>query len=310
VRDPRQAPIEQQAPDLQDILDLYTTSERAIFEAERSAQIGWRASGIGYCPRRQYLHRAGVPPLKPDMEAAQRRTLAWGDSIHYFMKNITRRAGLFIAEEVKMKDEVLDITGTCDLLWGGELQPYVKRDNPNHWDDFLEAFRRSIYESYGEQVPVILTELKSAKTYAIEKAQEHGAKEVNGAYHEQLATYFILASMHPDQLPVEPDVFRLTLIGKETADVVSFGLQQSAIDRVWWKLEELAKAWNGQAQPQCTCWQDGPPRKKKPFPWTVEYCDYFDGEKDCCHAMLLEAAELTRSGVEPMPPAPKLEVVR
>lgn len=74
----------------------------------------WSASSAGYCMRKLIFERLGVPPVTED--ARKQRVFSAGDIFHQWMQDITKQAGLSIAQELELQDEDLMIRGHIDDL--------------------------------------------------------------------------------------------------------------------------------------------------------------------------------------------------
>lgn len=74
----------------------------------------WSASSAGYCMRRNIFERLKVPYTSEN--ARKQRVFAVGDVFHKFMQDITKEAGLSIAQELELQDEKLMIRGHIDDL--------------------------------------------------------------------------------------------------------------------------------------------------------------------------------------------------
>lgn len=74
----------------------------------------WSASSAGYCMRKVIFERLGVPPVAED--ARKQRVFSSGDIFHQWMQEITKSAGLSIAQELELQDEELMIRGHIDDL--------------------------------------------------------------------------------------------------------------------------------------------------------------------------------------------------
>lgn len=111
---------------------LYDTGPRPIIDAylkKRSEEVRnygefWSASSGGYCMRLNLMRRLGVPKV-PELEdnATQTRIFEAGHIFHKFMQDLTKEAGISIAQEVELEDHKLMIRGHFDdlLLIDGRL---------------------------------------------------------------------------------------------------------------------------------------------------------------------------------------------
>lgn len=95
-------------------------------EEQRDYGDYWSASSAGYCMRLNIMRRLGVPkvPELQDKDAQQTRVFEAGHVFHSWIQEITKNAGLSIAQEVELQDEELMIRGHFDdlVLIDGKLQ--------------------------------------------------------------------------------------------------------------------------------------------------------------------------------------------
>ena len=113
-------------------MNLYDTGPRPIIDAylkKRSEEVRdygdlWSASSGGYCMRLNIMRRLGVPKV-PELQdnATQTRIFEAGHIFHKFMQDLTKEAGISIAQEVELIDNELKIKGHFDdlLLIDGNL---------------------------------------------------------------------------------------------------------------------------------------------------------------------------------------------
>lgn len=83
-------------------------------QEKRDYGLYWSASSAGYCMRKVIFERLGVPPVTED--ARKQRVFTSGDIFHKWMQEITKEAGLSIAQELELQDESLMIRGHIDDL--------------------------------------------------------------------------------------------------------------------------------------------------------------------------------------------------
>lgn len=90
-------------------------------EEKRDYKQYWSASSAGYCMRKVIFERLGVPPKA---DARKQRVFSVGDIFHKWMQDITKEAGLSIAQELELQDEELMIRGHIDdlVVVGGEKE--------------------------------------------------------------------------------------------------------------------------------------------------------------------------------------------
>jgi hypothetical protein len=89
----------------------------------------WSASSAGYCHRKLIFERLGVPPVTED--ARKTRVFESGRIFHQWLQDITKKAGLSIAQELELQDEELMIRGHFDDLVLVKLSiPAARSDVP------------------------------------------------------------------------------------------------------------------------------------------------------------------------------------
>lgn len=103
-------------------MSLFDTGVRPIIdqhlldEAAKVRDYGdyWSASSAGYCMRRNIFERLKVPHVKED--ARKQRVFSSGHIFHSWIQELTRKAGVSIAQEVELQDEDLMVRGHFDDL--------------------------------------------------------------------------------------------------------------------------------------------------------------------------------------------------
>lgn len=116
--------------------DLYNTGVRPYIDVhltKRAAErrdygLYWGASSAGYCMRLNILKRLDVPPVPEIAEDALRtqRVFEAGHVFHRWYQEITKEAGISIAQELELQDEDLMVRGHIDdlVLLDGKLILY------------------------------------------------------------------------------------------------------------------------------------------------------------------------------------------
>lgn len=86
----------------------------------------WSASSGGYCMRRVIFERLGVPHVEKDSDARKQRLFEAGHVFHKWYQDITKNAGISIAQELELQDEDLMVRGHIDdlVLLDGKLILY------------------------------------------------------------------------------------------------------------------------------------------------------------------------------------------
>lgn len=288
---------------LKDVVEQQARLERSMFR-RKSESLWFNASSLGYCPRRQVLQRGGVES-EEEYSDKTLANFAWGEQLHYFVRNKVKRMGLLISEETYLRDEDWGISGRVDLIWGGEPQKVPAEFADRYSDRFVEFLQalRAQAQFWGP-LPVVGDELKSAKSYAMERAYSKGPQQT---HMFQAAVYELIAERHPDQLPVPVDLWSLTMVGKDTTGVLTFQVTPEWKDRVRERVDLLNYYWEApDVTPMCLCGtQPG-------MPWEKGYCRYLSTEsravmaadpkawKDtpelitCCEEELLEFVDRNR----------------
>ena len=268
----------QDRPDIRHVFDIALDAKAHAMPAP--VPTGFRSSSLGYCLRRQFLERAGVPKA-PQVGS---RTLWLGDQIHYGVQSTFKHLGLMLGEEVRFHDDDLQLTGHVDMIWGGKLQPnLVEPDavSPN-WYRYLEQVREDLKRRYEtDEFPIMGAELKSAHQYSAEKAAREGP-----AFHHQMqaGSYDLLSEMHPEQLPIDVDAvekWQIVMLAKSDLGMPVFDVSPTMKRQARERIEELVQWWESKALPPCTCGVT--------ISWEQRYCPYAEGHS-CCSDDLIETA--------------------
>lgn len=84
------------------------------------------ASSAGYCMRKVIFEKLGVPKIESDGDARRTRVFEAGHAFHKWYQDITKDAGISIAQELELQDEDLKIRGHFDdlVLIDGKLILY------------------------------------------------------------------------------------------------------------------------------------------------------------------------------------------
>ena len=265
------------------VVDAYLLARRELHaDSQAHTHTGWRASSLGYCPRRQMYERLAI--RKPEYDAKTLRTFAYGDMVHDWLKAIFRRSGLLLAEEGTLSWPAQSIKGHYDVLLGASPEPVdsippdVAADWSPEWIAWLGVLREQMSQVLGPQPHgVTLGEIKSMHSRAIKYAYEGGPQK---AHTYQLAAYWLMVKNDPTQMPAVPDTARLIYVGKDSSGILDFGLEAEWIDRASERLALLNDAWRRWALPPCICGQEGE--------LPAKYCAYYDEQaKTCCDPALL-----------------------
>ncbi len=265
--------------DLRHILDIGLVVQEATRESR--TRTGWFASNLGYCLRRQFFERAGVPTRK---ETQPKRQLWVGRSLEASLISRLRLAGLLVSDQLHLVDEAHECSGYLDFVWGGEPYDYLEYEEgevSEQWINFIQTYRERIRDTYSEQMPLPNTavELKTAAQYSAEKMFNEGPM-----YHHKMqgGFYRVVAEDSPEQLPenITIDRFQLVILAKSDAKMLVFDILDSHVEQVRDRLEELTDLWPEKVPP-CTCGRN--------MKWERDYCPYKYGESCCNENLLLEA---------------------
>ena len=274
IREPEFDPV---MGDIRHIFDIGTRVKQETREPKVAT--GWYASSLGYCLRRQFFERAGVPSTRDDMPA---RTLWLGEVIEYAIINRIRQSGLLIAEQVHVVSEEYEASGYLDFIFGGTPLIEDPGEVSEQWARYLNTYKERVREAYPDGVPITGVECKSAAQYSAEKMFSEGP-----AFHHamQFTFYEMFAAKTPDwpaTVPV-PERFQLLVVAKSDAKMLVSDSMESYRLRLMARLEELKECWPTQI-PECSC--------GKQMSWEKTYCKYRDpNETDrCCDIGLIEQA--------------------
>lgn len=184
----------------------------------------WSASSAGYCHRKLIFERLGVPHSTEDDPRLQRVFTA-GHIFHSWIQELTRDAGLSIAQEVELQDDKLMVRG--------------------HFDDLVLVDDK-----------LILYDYKSTSSRSFMYSRTHG-NEMSFYHLMQLATYmYMLLKDMPDSYgPTDLSEARILKIEKDSLMMDeqqllwSEDLERQVI-KYW---TELNQAWESKVVPPCTC---------------------------------------------------------
>ena len=144
----------------------------------------WSASSAGYCMRKQMFERLGVPPVKED--ARKYRVFEAGHVFHKFMQDITKEAGLSIAQELELQSD--------DIMVRGHIDDLILIPGKTKGSKEGEIGGQKYYDEWGTLPHLILYDYKSvsSRSFSYQK-QRATSKEVQSHYHRlQLATYMYM----------------------------------------------------------------------------------------------------------------------
>jgi hypothetical protein len=225
----------------------------------------WSASSAGYCMRKNIFDRLGVPAVTED--ARKQRVFTSGHIFHDWIQEITKDAGLSIAQELELQDEDLMIRGHIDDL---VLMEYGKIDSP-------------VTIKEGPSQHLILYDYKTVNSRSFLWAKKNG--NAMSRYHRyQLGTYMYMIrklqgeAVKPTELDDLPELSESRIL-KIEKDTLMMGEQQllwsdelsSEINEYWTALNAY---WDNKKIPPCTCadYENGFMAKEKFNPY------FYDGE--------------------------------
>jgi hypothetical protein len=251
----------------------------------------WRPSSLGYCLRRQTMWRRGIPETRVESEkdeADKLRRFAWGRMIETKLVETYELAGVLISQQVTLFDDDLEIRGNADALWGGIVQTELPA-RAKYWEpDYAWAVRslRSRIDALAEQerLPITLEEVKSTHSFAVRKAYKEGPRI---DYVAQSGAYFLLARLHPEQIPGgHLDRFELTVIGRDAVRPLCFEVDEGDVRLAEDRIGTLNDFWRRGELPPCTCGQT------ESILWERNYCPYPNEKGDgCCDTSLADLLE-------------------
>lgn len=190
----------------------------------------WSASSAGYCMRKQMFERLGVPAVKED--ARKYRVFEAGHVFHKFMQDITKEAGLSVAQELELQSD--------DIMVRGHIDDLILVDNTLILYDYKSV---------------------SSRSFSYQK-QRATSKDVQSHYHKmQLGTYMYMLRKKPNIVSDE----RFTTENLTEARILKISkddLRQVEEQLLWTpQLEKevvgywstLNGYWKERKFPKCTC---------------------------------------------------------
>lgn len=213
-------------------MSLYESGVRQIidnFLTEESKKVRdygdyWSASSAGYCMRKTILERLGLPKLNED--ARKQRVFTSGHVFHDWIQELTKKAGVSLAQEMELQDEELMIRG--------------------HFDDLIIV----------SDDKVVLYDYKTVNSRSFMWAKKNG-NQMSYFHRMQLGTYlYMLGKLDQDFFgKLQLSEARILKIEK---DALMMGEQQLLWDKElekeildWWTT--LNKYWTDKKMPPCTC---------------------------------------------------------
>lgn len=242
--------------------DLFSTGIRPIVdqflidEALKVRDYGdyWSASSAGYCQRKLIFERLGVPPVAtPDPR--KQRVFTAGHIFHDWLQELTRKAGVSIAQEVELQDEDLMVRGHFD-----DLILVPPTDKPLDKTDYYPTPGK--WTLPDPQQHLILYDYKTVNSRSFMWAKKNG--NAMSYYHRmQLGTYTYMlrkTNLTEQYWPTNskmPELIeaRILKIEKENLMMMEQQLLWSPeLEKevlAYWIL--LNQAWEQKLMPRCTC---------------------------------------------------------
>lgn len=219
--------------------DLFNSGVRPIVdnylveESKKLRDYGeyWSASSSGYCMRKNIFERMGVPHIESEDAARKQRVFTAGHVFHNWLQELTRQAGVSIAQEVELIDNDLMIKG--------------------HFDDLIKAIEA-----------LILYDYKTVNSRSFIWAKKNG-NAMSHFHRMQLGTYMYeirklqAETIKPawlDNLPllIEARILKIekeNLMMMEQQLMWSPDLEKEVVG--YWRT--LNGYWKAKKLPKCTC---------------------------------------------------------
>jgi hypothetical protein len=168
--------------------DLFNTGIRPSIDAhiaklaEETRDYGdyWSASSAGYCMRKNIFDRLQIPHTTEEVEKARKqRIFSSGHIFHSWVQEITKQAGISIAQELELQDEDLMVRGHIDDLVlvnaSGESLEYWLNKTKDHG---------GTEEEYSKMNHLILYDYKTrnSKNFNYSKVPSYFHKMQTGTY--------------------------------------------------------------------------------------------------------------------------------
>ena len=230
-------------------MNLFDTGIRPIIddylakEAEKVRDYGdyWSASSAGYCMRKSIFERLKIPYVNED--ARKQRVFSSGHIFHNWIQEITKGAGLSIAQELELQDDELMIRGHIDDLV---------------YFPFVGGEANAVADYKAPQNHLILYDYKTAHSRSFHYAKD---RPISYFHKMQVGTYmYMLRKLNPEgkswmQPTNELTEARVLKISKD--DLCMMEHQVLWSDELegevlkYWKT--LNKYWKEKKLPKCTC---------------------------------------------------------
>lgn len=236
----------------------------------------WSASSAGYCMRKVIFDRLQVPPVTED--ARKQRVFSSGHIFHEWIQDITKKAGISVAQEVELQDEKLMVRGHFDDLVLVPIAPEPPQ----------------VYKDGGQASPpkhLILYDYKTQNSQAFTWAKKQ--QRPMSHYHTlQLGTYmYIIRKLQKEEVkpewlnnypPLEES--RICKISKDDLRMAEEqllwtpALEKKVVE--YWNT--LNGYWREKKIPSCTCAKfEINPKTGKGFMADPRYNPYFYNNEPC-----------------------------
>ena len=254
-------------------MSLFDTGVRPIVDAyllEESKKVRsygeyWSASSSGYCMRKNIFERLGVPHVETESDARKQRVFTAGHIFHNWLQDLTKQAGVSIAQEVELLDDDLMIKGHFDdlvlvqpIIGEQPLDPQADETDPDYYEKIPIYGKRNL----------ILYDYKTVNSrsfmWARKEKKATGEAKMSHYHRMQLGTYLYMlrngvwpkttitevGTMIKDIseariLKIEKD----TLMMDEQQLMWSPELEKEVVG--YWRT--LNGYWKAQKLPKCTC---------------------------------------------------------
>lgn len=216
---------------------------------KRDYGLYWSASSAGYCQRRLIFERLGVPHVQKDDNARKQRIFTSGHLFHAWIQDITKKAGISIAQEVELQDEDLMIRGHFDdLVLVNDGEPFSVGDGELDGQSGMTDQRKKL----------ILYDYKTVNS------QSFKYKNDLSYYHKmQLGTYMYMLRNYKGLITrsdvtitnIDLTEARILLISKDDLRMKEQQLMwstelESEVLEFW---KSLNTHWKNKTLPRCTC---------------------------------------------------------
>ena len=266
------------------IVDQHLLDEAA---KERNYGAYWSASSAGYCQRKLIFERLGVPKSVPD-DPRKQRVFSAGHIFHNWIQELTRQAGVSVAQEVELIDDELMIKGHFDdLILINEATD--KDGNPLTFDEWYSKTKEhgGTTEEYNKMQSLILYDYKTVNSRSFMWAKKND-NAMSHFHRMQLGTYMYMIKQNPtniirfDDWPKDMlknlSEARILKIEKENLMMMEQQLMwspelESEVLSYWNSLNEH---WNKKTLPQCSC-----AAQEGGFMAKEKYNPYFYNDEPC-----------------------------